>query len=113
MNCNPGDLLFIPFPYSDLRSTKKRPVLVLTAPDKHGDFIALAVTSVPTNEHAVQIDDRVLVTGALPRASWIRLDKIFTLSQGSIIKPLGALAPGTMQTILVRLCHRMGHMKAP
>lgn len=45
MTCRPGDLVLIPFPYSDLNAAKKRPVLVLTAPDRHGDFIALAVTS--------------------------------------------------------------------
>ncbi len=42
--CNPHDLVLIPFPYADLGSSKKRPVLVLTNPDRHGDFIALAVT---------------------------------------------------------------------
>ncbi len=47
MTSSPGDLVFIPFPYSDLRAVKKRPVLALTVPDRHGDFIGLAVTSVP------------------------------------------------------------------
>ena len=52
MTCEPGDLVVIPYPYSDLSASKKRPVLVVTAPDRHGDFIALAVTSVEqTNQH--------------------------------------------------------------
>ncbi|ARJ64629.1 hypothetical protein WV31_02540 [Magnetospirillum sp. ME-1] len=40
-----GDLVLIPFPFSDLTAAKKPPVLVLTQPDAYGDFIALAVTS--------------------------------------------------------------------
>ena len=48
MTCRPGDLVFIPFPYSDLSSSKKRPVLVLATPDKRGDFIVLAGASEDT-----------------------------------------------------------------
>ena len=55
MTCNPGHLVLIPLPYADLSATKKRPVLALTAPDRHGDFIALAVTSVEQTEHASKL----------------------------------------------------------
>ena len=41
MTCKPGELVGIPFPYSDLTTRKKRPVLVLTSPDRHGDFIMI------------------------------------------------------------------------
>jgi len=35
-----GDLVLLPFPFSDLTSAKCRPVLMLTAPDAQGDFLA-------------------------------------------------------------------------
>ena len=40
-----GDLLLVPYPFSDLSASKRRPVLALTSPDSYGDFIALQVTS--------------------------------------------------------------------
>ncbi len=42
-----GDLVLIPFPFSDLSASKKRPVLLVSRPDGYGDFVALAVTSRP------------------------------------------------------------------
>jgi mRNA interferase MazF len=39
MSCKPGDLVGIPFPYSDLKAEKRRPVLVIAKEDRHGDFI--------------------------------------------------------------------------
>ncbi len=56
MSCNPGDLVGIPFPYSDLKAEKRRPVLVITPRDRYGDFICAAVTSVPAAESAVLME---------------------------------------------------------
>ena len=56
MNCKPGKLVGIPFPFSDLTTKKRRPVLVMTTPDKRGDFMGVAVTSVSTEESAIVIN---------------------------------------------------------
>jgi mRNA interferase MazF len=108
MECKPGALVFVPFPYSDLKTSKKRPVLMLTVPDKHGDFIGLAVTSVQTDVHAIRIENPDLLQGSLPKASWIRVDKIFTLSQNGIVKVFGFLTPVAIERVLDGLCRRLG-----
>jgi hypothetical protein len=36
-----GDIVFMPFPFSDFSKFKNRPVLVITMPDVYGDFIAM------------------------------------------------------------------------
>ena len=111
MECKPGDLVLIPFPFSDLQSKKKRPVMVLTPPDRHADFIGLALTTVEQQHHALQVGRADLLEGSLPRSSWIRLDKIFTLSESSIIKTFGALAPQTVQSVLKGLCGVVGYAR--
>lgn len=40
----PSDIVQIPFLFSDISHQKRRPVLLLTAPDAFGDFLAAAVT---------------------------------------------------------------------
>lgn len=64
-----GDLLLVPFPFSDLSAAKRRPVLALTQPDSYGDFIALAVTSRPQAEHGIPLSSSDLVRGTLPAQS--------------------------------------------
>ena len=73
MACEPGDLVLIPFPFSDLQSAKKRPVVVLSPSDRHADFIGIAVTSVAQKSHALQFGTADLVEGTLPKACWIRV----------------------------------------
>jgi mRNA interferase MazF len=89
MSCKPGRLIGIAFPYTDLSTKKRRPVLVVTHPDRNGDFMGLAVTSVPTSESAIPIDEESMATGRLPKPSWIRYDKIFTLTQTIVIGHFG------------------------
>src|ERR1044072_4197368 len=87
-----GDLLLVPFPFTDLSANKRRPVLALTAPDRFGDFIALAVTSRPQIEHAMPITTADLVSGALPAASWIRTNRIVTLNISLVVKTVGRVS---------------------
>ena len=108
MTCKRGDLIGIPFPYSDLTTKKRRPVLVLTSPDRHSDFICLAVTSVPTVEVAVVIDRKSMETGHLPMRSWIRCDKIFTLSENIIVKNYGTVCDTALQDVMERVCEYLG-----
>ncbi len=108
MKCEPGELVLIPFPYSDLSSTKRRPVLTLTPPDRHGDFICLAITSVQIEDHAISITTTVLSEGQLPKASWVRLDKIFTLSSENIVKSFGRLKEDSMEKVRRGYCLRIG-----
>jgi mRNA interferase MazF len=111
MACKPGDLVLIPFPFSDLQSTKKRPVLVLTPPDRHADFIGLAITSVEQHNAALQISPANLAQGVLPKPCWIRFDKVFTLSESSIVKAFGAVTPQTVQAVLQGLCSVVGYVR--
>ena len=104
-----GDLLLVPYPFSDLSATKRRPVLALTAPDGYGDFIALPVTSRPQAEDCVPLTSADLVRGVLPVASWIRTDRMVTLNASLVVKSVGRVTEGVVAHAVQRFCARIGY----
>ena len=108
MNVEPGDIVSIPFPYTDLSTRKRPPVLVLTIPDARRDFISLPVTSVQTEESAVCIKAESLTEGSLPKISWVRYDKIFTLSTSLIKRKYCSLRDEILEQITDNLCIHLG-----
>jgi mRNA interferase MazF len=69
-----GDILLIPFPYSDLTSTKQRPVLVLSNTyynESYQDIVVAAITSNITEKvYSIHIDTDDLDEGHLKAASF-------------------------------------------
>lgn len=99
-----GDLLLIPFPFTDLSATKQRPVLALTAPDARDDFIALPVTSQTQSEPALPLTDASLLSGSLPRASWIRIDHPVTLHAALARRVIARVRSDLVDEAVDRLC---------
>ena len=78
------DILLIPIPFTDLTSSKRRPVLVLSNDDynsKTGDIIVAAITSNLTSKnYSILITNSDLLEGNLKMDLYIRVDKIYTLT---------------------------------
>jgi mRNA interferase MazF len=99
-----GDLLLVPYPFTDLSAAKRRPVLALTGADTYGDFIALPVTSRPQKERGVALGPGDLIRGKLPAPSWIRIDRIVTLNAALVVKTIGTVAPVVVDSAVERFC---------
>ena len=106
-----GDLLLVPFPFSDLSATKRRPVLALTGPDSYGDFIALPVTSRPQADYGVPLNATDMVRGVLPAPSWIRIDRIVTLNASLVVKTIGRVTDDVLAEAVQRFCAHIGYGK--
>ena len=103
-----GDIVLIPFPFTDLSSSKRRPALLLTNPDRDGDFIAAAVTSKAGHDASVPLSTAQLSSGSLPKASWIRADKLFTFQSSIVHKQIGSVQPQVVLETLAVLCPLLG-----
>jgi mRNA interferase MazF len=99
-----GALVLLPFPFSDATTTKRRPVLALTAPDEYGDFIGMAVSSRPHHANAVPLQDDSLLEGRLPKPSWIRVDRVVMLNISLVIKAFAKTKADIHQQAVSGLC---------
>jgi mRNA interferase MazF len=86
-----GEVVILPFPFSDLSGSKKRPALVLV--DLAGDDIILCqITSQNGNDNfAIPFNSVDFESGTLPINSFIRPSRIFTADKNIILRKAGIL----------------------
>ncbi len=102
-----AEIVLTPFPFTDLTAQKKRPVLVISEVDANNDFIALAITSKQKENNVVHLTNQQLITGSLPKESWIRTDKVFTFNTSLVLFPLAVANSETVAQALQQLCLRV------
>jgi mRNA interferase MazF len=86
-----GDVVIIPFPYSDLSQSKRRPALVLAGVGKD-DFLLCQITSKQYDDsHALSLNESDFLSGSLRQDSFIRIGKLFTANESLIAVVAGHL----------------------
>ncbi len=100
---NQRDIVLIPIPFTDLSSQRRRPVVVISNDDynhKTDDIVIVAMTSnlMPT-DYSFTITTTDLEIGALNRPSKVRVDKIYTLAQSTVVKTFGRVNQTTFSKI--------------
>jgi len=82
-----GDVVVLPFPFSDLSGSKRRPALVL-ANLEGNDVLLCQITSQPS-KGAIALTNNNFISGFLPVDSFIKPYKIFTADFNIFIKTAG------------------------
>lgn len=92
-----GDVVVLPFPFSDLTGSKRRPALVLA--NLPGDDIILCqITSKDVRDSfSVPLIASDFAQGSLPVISNIRPNRIFTADKNIIIKTSGTVKQKVFQ----------------
>ena len=95
-----GNIVLIPFPFTDLSSSKRRPALIIGV--FGDDLIVLAITSKETLDNAllIRVDD--FLTGSIPLISYLRLNKIATLHKSIVRKSVAKLKKDFLEKILMQ-----------
>lgn len=86
-----GDVVVVPFPFTDLTIAKRRPSLVIASPEGD-DIILCQITSKAIKDsHSVSIDDNHFSEGSLRQLSNVRPNRIFTADSQIVLYKIGHL----------------------
>ena len=108
-SCRRGDVVLVPFPFTDLSTTKQRPALVVSSDAWNAaqpDVMLVAVTSQLTVTPAIgdiTLASADLLAAGLPKPSRIRTTKLFTMHQGLLRRTLGHLPDTATSSALAQL----------
>ena len=91
---NPGDVIYAAFPFTDVPTFKRRPIVCVSKSDyqKHTQHVlGVMVTTAKESQWYNDLEITNLKSAGLNHKSFVRF-KIFTLPEDLIIKPLGKLS---------------------
>lgn len=86
-----GDIIVLPFPFSDLSASKKRPALII-AKLQGDDLILAQITSREKHDvYAISLDEKNFKHGKLNISSNIRPNRLFTAEKSIVNYKVGSL----------------------
>jgi mRNA interferase MazF len=95
-----GDIVVIPFLFSDLSGSKRRPAFVL-ASLPGDDVILCQVTSKAAKDRcSVNLTLADFISGRLPVESYIRPNRIFTADKKIILRKAGSVKPALISAVV-------------
>ena len=103
-----GDLVVIPFPFSDLSGQKKRPALVLASLIGNDLILCQITTQNRSDPYSVTLQQCDLDSGTLTQNCFIRPNRLFTADQSIILYRLGKVSRQKQEEVLSRLRDILG-----
>lgn len=98
-----GDIVLVPVPFTDLTSTRRRPVIVLSNDAYHrcgDDMVVVAMTSNPRGTpYSFVLSNADRVAGSLNRPGTARVDKIYTLARRIVVTTFGRVSDPVLDQI--------------
>jgi len=106
MDIKAADIVLCRFYFSDLKSSKNRPVLVFKDNLPFDDFVGIPISSQLSQLHddEVLIEHSDFISGSIPKRSKLMLRKPFVVSKHTVIKAYGSLSPATFKHFQQLFC---------
>ena len=98
----PGDVVAVPFPFSDLSGAKKRPALVLAVAERNQELVCVMLTSVSRGGALEQPIVKWKEAGLL-KPTVAKIHRIFTISSLAVTRKIGQLNSKELMLVIGKL----------
>jgi len=97
-----GDVVVVPFPFSDLSVSKRRPALVMATLDGDDVILCQITSQTVSDRYALALNRADFAAGSLSHASNARPNRIFTADSRIILYRAGTLSEHKLKEIVGR-----------
>jgi hypothetical protein len=88
---NPGEIVWLPFPFKETTGAKVRPALVIRDTGSDEVICCMVTTREPTDTYAVSVNSSDLARGRLPvETCFVRPNRLFT-ADGQMVQRVAAV----------------------
>lgn len=95
-----GDVVVVPFPFSDLSETKKRPAFVVNALEGNDVILCQITSQTVKDKYSVLIWENDFIAGNLSVNSNIRPNRIFTADKNIILYKVGSIKENKTKEVI-------------
>ena len=99
-----GDVVVLPFPFSDLTASKKRPALVIAAVEGDDVILCQITSRLRTDRYSIPLANSDFKIGGLNLVSNIRPNRLFTAEKTIIQYKIGSLSDKKLNEVLKSVC---------
>jgi len=109
-----GDIVLVPFPFTDLSTEKLRPAVIVYVNPQKTDVIIAFISSVVSHgelsetDYVLSQDNTDFAQTGLKKASTFRMSKLLTIERNKIIRRLGKVSHTIQKELDIRLRRAIG-----
>ena len=98
-----GDIVVLPFPFSDLSEAKRRPALVVATLTRNDLMLCMITSQSADDRYTTAITDDDFIAGGLSRDSFIKANRVFIANEKIIAYKAGTLTKTTVEKVISKL----------
>ena len=98
-----GDVVIVPFPFSDLTQAKRRPALVIVGLQGNDLLLCQITSRLVRDQYAIALDSDDFESGSLQQSSNVRPNRLFTADQQIVLYQAGRLKSEKTNEVIAKI----------
>ena len=98
-----GDVVVVPFPFSDLTQAKRRPALVVSVLEGDDLILSQITSQFVKDSYAISIEGKDFEEGGLKQKSNVRPNRLFTADTHIVLYRIGNLKKEKLNEIIEKI----------